>query len=105
MNSLLILLSAAPDQPGLMPNIMMIGAIILVFYFFMIRPQLRRSKELKKFRSELKKGDKVLTIGGIHGKVVEVNDNYVLIEVDNNVKLRVSPSAIVKDAADLQQTK
>lgn len=76
--------------------------IIVIFYFFMIRPQMKRQKELKKFREALKKGDKVLTTGGIYGRVVEIEDHTVLLEVDSNVKIRVDKVAILKDPSDVQ---
>ena len=79
--------------------------IIVVFYFFMIRPQMKRQKELKKFRESLGKGDKVVTTGGIYGKVAEIKDNYVLLQVDDNVKLRVDKSAVVKDMSDVTPQK
>jgi preprotein translocase subunit YajC len=81
----------------------MIGGIFLVMYFFMIRPQRKQQKELQAFRDGLKKGDKVVTIGGIYGTVCEIKDATVLIEVDNNVKIRVSKQALVKDFSDPQQ--
>ena len=83
----------------------MMGLVIVVFYFFMIRPQVKRQKELKKFRESLAKGDKVVTTGGIYGKVVEIKDNYILLQVDDNVKLRVDKSAVVKDMTDVPQQK
>ena len=73
----------------------MMVLIFVVMYFFMIRPQQKKQKELVKFRDNLKKGDKVLTAGGIYGVVVEVKDQYVLVEVDANVKIRFDKSAIV----------
>lgn len=79
--------------------------IIVVFYFFMIRPQMKRQKDLKKFRESLAKGDKVVTTGGIYGKVVEIKENYVLLQVDDNVKLRVDKAAVVKDMSDVPQQK
>ncbi len=79
--------------------------IVVVFYFFMIRPQMKRQKDLKKFRESLAKGDKVVTNGGIYGKVAEIKDNYVLLQVDDNVKLRVDKSAVVKDMADVTPQK
>jgi preprotein translocase subunit YajC len=75
----------------------MMGLLMVVFYFFMIRPQQKKAKEARKFRESLQKGSKVVTIGGIHGKVVEVNDTTVLLEVDSNVKLRFEKSAIAMD--------
>ena len=79
--------------------------IIVVFYFFMIRPQMKRQKELKKFRETLAKGDKVVTTGGVYGKVAEIKDTYVLLQVDDNVKIRVDKSAVVKDMTDVPQQK
>lgn len=78
----------------------MLGLIFVVMYFFMIRPQKKQQKELQKFRDAIKKGDKVVTIGGIYGTVSEVKDNTVLMEVDNSVKIRVSKQALVKDFSD-----
>ena len=68
--------------------------IVLVFYLFFIRPQMKKTKEQKKFREELKKGDKIVTIGGVHGKIVEMQDQTVTIEVEGQNRLRVSKSAI-----------
>ncbi|MBV5312692.1 MAG: preprotein translocase subunit YajC [Prolixibacteraceae bacterium] len=79
--------------------------IIVVFYFFMIRPQMKRQKELATFRNSLEKGDKVVTTGGIYGKILEIKDNTVLLQVDDNVKIRVDKAAIVKDMSDVQAQK
>ncbi len=73
--------------------------IFVVFYFFMIRPQMKRQKELKKFRENLAVGDKVVTIGGIHGKILEVAESTVLLSCEN-AKLRVDKSAIAMNADD-----
>lgn len=75
--------------------------IIIVFWFFMIRPQMKRQKELKKYRDSLQKGDKIMTTGGIFGKVVEINDYTVIIEVESQARLKVSKEAIVKDMTDV----
>jgi len=82
----------------------MMVAIFVVMYFLMIRPQKKRQKELKEYRESLKKGERVITAGGIYGTVAEVKDNYVLLEVDANVKIRVDKSTLVKDSSDLQQS-
>ncbi len=71
--------------------------IIVVFYLFFIRPQMKRSKDQKKFRENLQKGQKVITIGGIHGRIVEIQDTTVTIEVENQVRLKVEKSAIALD--------
>ena len=81
----------------------MLALIFGVMYFFMIRPQKKQQKELQNFRDALKKGDKVVTIGGIYGTVTEIKENTILIEVDNGVKIRVSKQALVKDFSEPQQ--
>ena len=98
--NLFALLQAAPaaqPQGGGWSMWIMLALIFVVMWFFMIRPQRKQQKELQNFRDSLKKGDKVVTIGGIYGTVCEIKENNVLIEVDNNVKIRVSKNALVKD--------
>ena len=98
------LLQAAPaPQGGGMSMWVMLALIFVVMWFFMIRPQKKQQKELQNFRDSLKKGDKVVTIGGIYGTVCEVKEGTVLIEVDNNVKIRVSKQALVKDFTEQPQ--
>lgn len=92
-----LLLQAGQDG-GLMPQLLMFGAIILVFYFFMIRPQQKKAKDQKKFREELTKGMFVVTIGGLHGKLVVVEDDTVVVEVDKGVRLTFDKSAISTEA-------
>ena len=75
----------------------MLLAIFAVMYFFMIRPQRKQQKELENFRAALKKGDKVVTVGGIYGTVDEINDKTALIKVDGDIKLRVDKNSLVKD--------
>jgi preprotein translocase subunit YajC len=77
--------------------------VFVVFYFFMIRPQMKKQKELNNYRNSLQKGDKVITTGGIYGRVLEVKDNVVMIDVGGDVKLRVDKSALLKDASDIDQ--
>jgi preprotein translocase subunit YajC len=76
--------------------------IIAVFYFFMIRPQQKKAKEAKKFRESLDKGKRVVTIGGIHGKVIDIQDTTVLIDT-GGTKLRVEKAAISPDSASNEQ--
>lgn len=91
--------SAAPKKNGLSGLIFLV-LIIFIFYFFMIRPQTKQNKELKKFRDNLKKGDKIVTIGGIHGKIAEVKDATVLVEVSDGTKLTFEKSAISQNAVN-----
>lgn len=80
-------------------QIIMLVLIIVVFYFFMIRPQMKRQKELKKFREGLTVGDKVVTIGGLHGKILEVAESTVVIAVESG-KIRVDKSAVSNSSED-----
>jgi preprotein translocase subunit YajC len=95
----------APVKPagGGMSMWVMLALMFAVMWFFMIRPQKKQQKELQNFRDSLKTGDKVVTIGGLYGTVAEIKDASVLIEVDKNVKIRVSKQALVKDFSDPQQ--
>ena len=79
--------------------------VFVVFYFFMIRPQVRKQKELTSYRSTLAKGDKIITTGGIYGKVTDVKDNTITVDVGDGVLLRIDKSAVLKDSSDLQQQK
>ncbi len=97
MNMPFILLQATPGQPSSMPTIIMMVLLFVVFYFFMIRPQQKKAKDAKKFRENLQKGTRVVSIGGIHGKVVEVNDKTALLEVADGVRIRFEKSAIAMD--------
>ena len=94
------ILQAAAQQGGGWTTWVMIALIFVVMWFFMIRPQKKQQKELQNFRDSLAKGDKVVTIGGIFGTIVEVKEDTVLMEIDNGVKIRVSKQALVKDFSD-----
>jgi preprotein translocase subunit YajC len=76
--------------------------IIVVFYFFMIRPQMKRQKETRKFRESLKKGDKVVTTGGIYGKVTEIKETVIHLEIAKEVVIKVDKNGIIKDMSDAQ---
>jgi preprotein translocase subunit YajC len=71
--------------------------VFVVFYFFMIRPQMKKQKEMNNYRSSLKKGDKVITTGGVYGRVNEVKDNYIMMVVGGDIKLKIDKSALIKD--------
>ena len=96
--------AAAPAaQGGGMSMWIMLALIFVVMWFFMIRPQRKQQKELQNFRDSLKKGDKVVTVGGIYGTVDEIKEGTVLILVDKDVKIRVSKNALVKDFTESAQ--
>ncbi|MCL2245909.1 MAG: preprotein translocase subunit YajC [Lentimicrobiaceae bacterium] len=103
MNFLQFLLFAKPAQDGEaaggggMSMLLMLGAIILVFYFFMIRPQQKKQKQMQNFRDTLKRGDKIVTIGGIHGKITDVQEGTFIIEVEDGTKLRIEKAAVAID--------
>ena len=79
------------------PSMLMFGAMILVIYFFMIRPQQKRAAAARKFRESLTKGATVVTIGGLHGKVVDVHEESVIVEVDRGTRLKFDRSAIARE--------
>jgi len=81
-----------------MAQMLMFGAIILIMYFFMIRPQMKKAKEQQEFIANLGKGDKIVTAGGIYGKIIEVEEKTFVIKVDNNARLRVDKSFISLDS-------
>jgi preprotein translocase subunit YajC len=77
--------------------------IVVVFYFFMIRPQMKRQKEVRKFRESLAKGDKVVTTGGIYGRIVEVKETSIILEIAKDVQIKVDKNGIIKDMTDVAQ--
>ena len=94
---------AAPAAGGSAMTWLMFLLIIVVMWFFMIRSQRKQQKELQAFRNALKKGDKVVTVGGIFGTIAEVKEDSLLLEVDKDVKIRVAKSSVVRDTTDTQQ--
>lgn len=96
----------AKPQAGFMEQygmLIMIGMMVLVMWLFMWRPEAKRRKQLQQFREGLKKGDKVITAGGIYGVVKEVKETTLLIEVDGNITLRIDKNMVVADTTDLQK--
>lgn len=102
---LFLLLQETESSDGGWMSMLPLFLILIVFYFFFIRPQTKKNKDQKKFRAELKKGDKVVTIGGLHGKIAEIKETSVVLDVANQVKLTIEKSAIVMDKADVGQKK
>ena len=102
MNSLFVLLQ---QQPNPLTSLLPLFLIIIVFYFFMIRPQMKRQKELRNYRSSLKQNDKIITTGGIYGKVTDIKDATVTVEIADNVRIKVDKNAVLKDSSDLTDTR
>jgi preprotein translocase subunit YajC len=95
LNSILLQAAAANPIMQFLPIVL----IIVVFYFFMIRPQMKKAKDHKKFIEELKKADKVVTSAGIHGKIIDMNETTFVIEVEGGTKIRFDKSAVSLDAS------
>jgi len=108
MTILYILLQAQTDGQGGMgalgPFLPLI-LIIVVFYFFMIRPQMTKQKELKNYREALQKGDKIVTTGGIYGKITGISETTVDVEIAHGVTIKIDKFAILKDSTDLANQK
>lgn len=100
-----ILSQAQPQGGGWMQQVLLFGGIAIVFYFFMIRPQQKKTKDQKKFISEIKKGDAVVTIGGVHGKVFAHDDDTITVEVDKSTKIKFERSAISLEASKRETEK
>ncbi|MDD2488458.1 MAG: preprotein translocase subunit YajC [Bacteroidales bacterium] len=86
-------------------SILMLVAIIVIFYFFMIRPQSAKAKKEKQFRETLQKGQKVITISGLHGKVVEVKETTIILEIASNVQVEIEKTAVAIDMSNLNTKK
>ena len=97
INFILLLLPGGEAGGSSTSFFLMMLLMIVVFYFFMIRPQMRKSKEQKKFRESLTKGSKIVTIGGIHGKILEVRDTTLIIETEGQGRLKIEKSAAAAD--------
>jgi preprotein translocase subunit YajC len=91
----MIILQPQPEQ-SMMPMLLMMGGMFVIMYFFMIRPQMKKAKEAKKFQDGIGVGDKIVTVGGIHGKVVEVDDTTVVIGLDQG-RMRIEKAALSVD--------
>ena len=98
-----ILLQEAAAGAGGMMQIFMIVALIAIFYFFMIRPQSKKQKEIRKFREGLQVGDKVITAGGIHGVIKAIKDNNFSLEIASNVIIKIDKGSVYPSAADASQ--
>lgn len=102
LNIILMMQPEGKDANPLMSFLPLL-LIVVVFYFFMIRPQMKRQKETRKFREGLAKNDKVVTTGGIYGKITEIKETTIILEVAKDVQIKVDKNGIVKDMSDVQQ--
>lgn len=94
MYAFLLLIPQEAQSPSLLVTLLPLLLIFLVFYFFIIRPQKKRENERKRMIEAVRKGDKIITAGGLHGTVTQVDETSVLAQVDTNVKLRIEKSAL-----------
>lgn len=99
MNLNLIMLQDAAASGGF-SSIILIVAFIAIFYFFMVRPQQKKQKEINKFRSELSNGDRVITAGGIYGIIKDIKDNYIILEIADNVRIKIDKNSIYASPAE-----
>jgi len=100
MNSLTVILMASPDgQSNPMTSIIFLVLIFGVFWFFMIRPQVKKQKAQAKFKESIGKGDKIITIGGVHGKILEVGETTFIIEVEGQNRLKIEKSAVSMESS------
>ena len=102
--SFIFLMPQGPNQSPI-PSFIFLLLIIVVFYLFMIRPQMKRQKELKTYRESLQKGDKIITTGGIYGRITDVKDATVTVEIADKVLVKIDKSAVLKDNTDLAAQK
>lgn len=101
MQILSVLLEKAPQQGSGIATFLPLILIVVIFYFFMMRPQMKKAKETRKFHTNLEKGQRVITIGGIHGKIEEIKDSTVIISVEGGVRLKMEKRALTPDSSQL----
>jgi len=101
----MVLLQASGSAGGGLSGMLMIVAMIVVFYFFMIRPQSKKQKEIKKAREALSVGDKVVTSGGIYGKIREINDSTFIVEIAPGVSIKVDKASVFPVVEEAPKTK
>ncbi|MDD2412968.1 MAG: preprotein translocase subunit YajC [Bacteroidales bacterium] len=95
------MMGSGNEKGGGASSFIFLALIILVFYFFMIRPQVKKTKEQKKFREALKRGDQIITIGGIHGKIVDVQETTFTIEAEGGNRFKIEKSAVATGHGEL----
>jgi len=103
MNLAYVLAQFGGGEGGGYQTLIMMLLIFVVFYFFMIRPQMKKQKEMRNFRNELAKGDKVVTTGGIYGKIADISETTIGLQITDNVKIKVDKNSVLKDFSDAAQ--
>ena len=103
MMNIILMMGNPDEQSNPLMSFLPLLLVVVVFYFFMIRPQMKRQKDVRKFRESLSKGDKVVTTGGIYGKIVEVKETTIILEVAKDVQIKVDKNGIIKDMSDAPQ--
>ncbi len=103
LNSIILMMGSQEGEGNQLMNFLPLILIVLVFYLFFIRPQMKKSKDQKKFREALKKGDKVITIGGIHGKILEISETTITLDIGNQIRMTFQKSAISADPSTQQR--
>lgn len=101
INNFILLQSAGGDG---MTSLIMIVLLIVIFYFFMIRPQSQKQKKINEFRKGLTKGDKVMTAGGIYGKIKEVKEKVVILEITKGVDITIDINSVYQSAQDIAES-
>ena len=96
--------ASAQNGSGGWSMILMMVLLFAILYFFMIAPQQKKQKKINAFRDSLKKGDKVMTAGGIYGRIREIKDNYVLLEIDSNVTIKIDKNSIYQSMQDVAES-
>lgn len=102
MNLLGVILQTGAAGGG-MNGLLMMALVFVVLYFFMIRPQVKKQKEVKKAREAMKVGDKIVTSGGLYGKIKDMKETTVVIEIADGVKVTVDKGSVFAQASDMQQ--
>lgn len=97
MNSFSFVIANTQSSASGYSTLIMMLLLIVVFWLFFIRPQVKKNKELQKFRQNLKKGQKIITIGGIHGKIVDIDDTTVIIECEGQTRLKIEKAAVAAE--------
>ncbi len=107
LNTIILMAQPAGQDggPGLVANLILFGSIIAIFYFMIIRPQQKRQKERQKMMDAMKKGDKVVTAGGIHGTIAGLDDKTVLVQIADTVKVKVDRGSVTVVSADAEPEK